>query len=388
MSNGLKFTVVGLMESTNLGDQLIYDCLKHELNKNGINCQSLDFSGKLPNHSKTTNRTANQKIKLLNVNKNGNYRCLISFLTWSRKKHLVIKNIWKDQLTHSDIIVIGGGQLITNGSLARLFWISRTASRLAKPVYIIGVGVDHNLSLVARLLLSQVIKIAKQITVRTENDRIYLSKLFPGIDCSVVPDPALLVSDIYPLQDQQKYGVGINLQNYQDLKGFFHMKNWTEIDVMRYFLQIGTLFADQGKDVFYYTNGEAEDIAFKNTFVSYCNSQHEKRFRFLNDPVNPSDLVTAIGTREVNVCCRMHSAITSYSYGVPFKIIPWNQKIVDQLDTLGNLEDTLATGDLMRDSNIKLAFGTDTAPRFGIHLSSFIANLRATITSQVIDDPK
>jgi polysaccharide pyruvyl transferase WcaK-like protein len=273
-------------------------------------------------------------------------------VAWSRKKHSNIRKSWRSKLSQSDVILIGGGQLITAGSLARLFWISYTAKQLGKPVYFVSVGIDSNLNIFSKFLLWKILNVSDGFTVRTSNDKTYLEKLFPRTSYTVISDPALITSRVYPLKDANRYGVGVNLQNPKDLRGCDHLQGWHEADLKKYFLQVGQKFLEQNQPVFFYTNGDNDDIQFKNAFMNYCHDSGEKRFTFIDDPQNGKELATTIGSRQLNICCRMHSAIISYSYNIPFKVIAWNPKILNQLNMLKISEQALITGDVERDTNV------------------------------------
>lgn len=323
-----KIVLVGLIYDENLGDQLIYDCCRHYVQK-WIDSQnlkmkivSLDLYGRSTSLMDNIIQAKVESIK---------YR-INSFSNW---EELALYNLRKkvqviDKNTVA-VIFVGGGLLKPHNQylMEPMLEVLERSSLFDIPVMFSSVGVEgfdeNDLSCVYLKKLLNYNNI-KYVTTRDDIETLRNSYIISdSIVTELVSDIATSVSRLYPKihkQSNNKIGLGVGRKGIFQDYGLIIDENTID----DFWIQIYSLLSEQGYQCEFFTNGYQGDYLKTIEIVNKI----EKRFGVLPsiapNPKNARQLVNIISNYQAVIATRLHSTIVAYSYDIPFLGLVWNQK--------------------------------------------------------------
>lgn len=178
----MNVVIINQFNSDNIGDKLIGQVLYDFFADKGVSISLAGFA-----------QTEFQEIK----NQDDKYEifewlknicpAIIKFLV--RYKKNIRQEVNRVDLKKADALVIGGGQLLKHGGLFPYCFYEwcKYAFDLKIPIYIYGVGVDHDLNIFDRMLYFNGLKKAKYISCRDLDSSRIISKLI-GQTVDTYPD--------------------------------------------------------------------------------------------------------------------------------------------------------------------------------------------------------
>ncbi len=252
-----------------------------------------------------------------------------------------LKNIFKgrkylkDRFEGADLILVGGGQLISDVDLnfpLKLYFVVKFAEELGIPVRFISVGVSSKWSKIGLYIMKRVLMspVVSDISVRDYLSLKNLNSFFGEISSVVLPDPALLCPFVYPVfhnSHNSRKKIGLGLASVSALNYSADLKNGEEDNTVYNVLELIQIFNSLGFDVELFTNGAYEDELYlddivvpflKNTSISFTRAPHM---------VTAFDLVNYIASLDLVIAYRLHANIIASSFGIPHYAVNWDRKV-------------------------------------------------------------
>jgi polysaccharide pyruvyl transferase WcaK-like protein len=326
-----RIVILGQAFSKNLGDQAIYEALKMIILERGdyhiekFPIKSLYF---LELKNKYTFKWYMQILALLC------FHMPLHFINVSR----VIKQ--------SDLVIIGGGQLIMDFSILApiQFYITCIIARIfKKPLFICAIGagpVRHKLS---KIIYRQSLLLASKLSVR-DTSSLQLFKEDLGIDINNVAltaDPVLAL----PLKEQKDNSikaqkvVGIstlaheypkhNVQNGDSTKHAKYIEDLCRL--------VDMLITKLKVRVVLIPTEAPYDVNVMNAIYDGVENKKDVEETY---PESVNDLIDIICTCDSLVGTRMHSMIIALSQHIPVVGLTWDKKINSLFDKIG-MQDSL-----------------------------------------------
>lgn len=335
----MKVAVVGEIYSANLGDNAIYECIRYLLQERGISCLPVDISGREGFEAIAGKAAGSEKVSLLRkvfrvlIRGNLHIRRLFNFALWIIKERRSLEIRWRRHFSSVDVILVGGGQLITDldfGFPPKLLLIKSLARQLGKPIAVFGCGVGE-WGFFAKIFYRKFFRGLKFVSVRDDFSREYLmaQSVFDG-EILVHPDPAFVISDLFPgCSDLKKCcAMGVNVHSAAAFRRFVpELQGITDDEFISFWINSISKFS-QKFDVYLFANGDTNDF-------EVAQKVHEGllgrgvRVDLLPRPRELSELVSQISRFEVVVCTRMHAGIIAYSLGSVVRAVSWDRKVDD-----------------------------------------------------------
>ncbi len=242
---------------------------------------------------------------------------------------------WAQQLADADVVVIGGGQLLCDVDLnfpLKLYLLSRCIQKNSM-VALVSVGVAGKWSRAGKYLISRFFERAAPqfISVRDESSRRNIVGVTGGAcsDVSIIPDPAILSSALYPGKGPaRRWDVGICVSDVESLhyNADIGTGSGTGSEPGRglaMFVELATRLRQSGQRVVLFTNGAEEDNI---AAVSVRDRLGVGTVDFIL-PKTPAELASIIADCHSMVGHRMHANIIAFSFGVPSVGIVWDNKV-------------------------------------------------------------
>ena len=237
-----------------------------------------------------------------------------------------LKEIDEDKIKKSNIVFFAGGGLIGNSYLDFYKYVKEILDLCTNfniPVYFSSIGINNmddgsneinnNLQ---KLLNSPCIK---KIAVRENKD--FFEKYSNKIKISEVCDPAVWVRYVYNIIPKYNDVVGINVVR----GGLFKDNNvdWKFKDEINYLISLKEMLEKENINYVFYTNGSfLDNVALRHIVKKY--DIDKNHYKLIN---TSKELVEMVSNFKFVCSIRMHSAIISYSFGIPSINIMWNEKI-------------------------------------------------------------
>ncbi len=321
-NNKKNIVLVGLIYDDNLGDQAIYKCclnnVREYINYSDVEIRALDLYGRKYGSS-------------------GFYSLL--WRACNRINKVLLRNRWDicgmvarecDKAFDANTaacIVTGGGlieykyQMIAEPLITAI----EKANGMDIPVMLSSVGVEgyddrdeRCQSLKAALNLPCV----KMITTRDDLDTLQKKYIYNrNISSYLVADVACSISDVYPKNKKRSRTIGCGVGRadlFQD-----YGNNSSECDIKNFWFDFFDKAILNGYDCAVFTNGAKSDQKFAKRIVHEYASE---KVRLMERPKKLHDLIGIINRCTAVVVTRLHASIISYSYGIPFVGLVWNDK--------------------------------------------------------------
>lgn len=323
--------IINRCKANNLGDQCIGHVLTNEIRKRGYQTENIEYLGEDSN-SKVVNVFIRvfKKLKLNKISLLFN----VMYAFYKRKK--------------PSLLVIGGGQLLLNNDnflYSLLFW--SLLSRIHNlPIVIFSVGTEkrNNYTFFDKIILKIVLKYSKKTYLRDFNT-VRIIKGITGVEYETVPDVVILMSK---RSDLEKFNVHntVFVQKYKNINNQLDCRPKNKEEYFEYiYKHIESEITH--KDVITYSSykDKATSIQFSEWISDNKNININVYF-----PENINDIISIINSSKKIFSTRMHPLIFSKVYGVQFRAIPLNKKIIE----MENFLNKHSLSDLIQQTENKL----------------------------------
>lgn len=258
--------------------------------------------------------------------------------------------IFKHMFTSRLVIFAGGTILHDSHPLNLLYFLSMTllARILRKKVVYIGVGVNNISTKFGKILTKIIGSLSDSIYLR---DRISADKISDlGIKKhNVGTDLAFLVE--YPIKKPRKEFLHfIKSNSSKKLFGFSVYGKYNQENHLKRYYNLDTeakILAGVGKSFIDEYNARLimipNELPADRTFLKqiYNNIKNKKEILFIEERLNPIELVNLLRTLDFNFNMRLHSVIFSIIAGTPFLNLEYAPKVTSLLKSYNLLETSI-----------------------------------------------
>lgn len=344
----LKCSVLAVPFSPNLGDGIIYECLRYGLQQVSpdLDVEPIDLAGRA-DYSKGAGAKEVWSRRLLS-RLPPMARGLVAAVVFGLLQRKKLFSYYQRKLHGADFVIVGGGQLFSEVALNFPIKLGIAADVLEKqqvPVGIYSVGVPDRMSATGQRLFGRLLSRLRVVyaSARDARSSTRLSALLPPSNCvHTVRDPAVLAGLVYPASKvpsgTRRPTIGINVISPLALElGGDHalVDRWgTEI-----YRQMAELLNAAGYGVEFFTNGSFDDENFlKELRLSFQQSPPAQNVYFHDRAQNPGGLAAVISSFDGIIAHRLHALIVGFSFGIPGIGFSRDAKVSAFFDSL-NLHD-------------------------------------------------
>lgn len=348
IKNSLRSVVVaGEVYSENLGDGIIFECIKHLLEKRGIEAVPIDLSGRsadrliyeLGGEERVGSLRRYARVAL------GRSRQLQrgwSAALWYGRDRSRLSEEWSRKIASADAVILGGGQLLTDlnfNFVPKIHKIGRIARTHQKPLAMFGCGAGAKWGLLAERMFGETLRNAKYLSVRDKASAAILARhASPETVVHVCPDPAFAVGTVFSgryAASGTPQTLGLGIQPAIHFRRFVpQLKNLSDARYRSFWVALVRGATLSGMRVVLLCNGErgdySEALAVKRALANQGIDVELK-----DRPVHPDQLVAQIGSLEALICTRLHAGIVAYGLGRHVIPISWDRKVGDVWDEVG-----------------------------------------------------
>jgi polysaccharide pyruvyl transferase WcaK-like protein len=252
-------------------------------------------------------------------------------------------------IRESDIILIGGGELVQDGlSLFphRLAAVARCARDAGRPYALIACGVEPDGGCEARRLVGEVLAGAALVTVRDAASRENLARWAPGRDwraVAVAPDPAATLNPPLPKAGERAGVVGVNVLAYANLQGKRGLCPTREAYMSWYIAAVESLRRASRARVRLYTNGLPLDQDFAEALAGRLADPHH--IELAPRPTSVEAYLQIVSGCSAILATRLHAAIAAMVCGVGAVGVRWSSKIESFYREIGRADLLVAMDD-------------------------------------------
>jgi len=237
------------------------------------------------------------------------------------------------KVKESDLVVIGGGNLIMDVSGVKAnwalhhFWLSLLSRFFHKKYYYCCVGAAPLQTSVARFLYRRALCNARKISARDSFSAQYIRELIGREDVWEMFDPALLISSLYPIaknkRRSKKRSIGIcPVQLYP----FISPDPVIQQRYVKLHTRLIDTFIHNGHEVFLFLNDSGYDAAVFREIKQNISSS-TSGFHAIETFSDYAEYLPFIASLDFLVTSRLHSAIIAVSYSIPTIGYGWQPKM-------------------------------------------------------------
>lgn len=330
--------LVGEWASSNLGDQILCNCVEYLLKENFHNIKINRFD-----ISNGFGLDIVKKIKWLP------YRIFYKFFSTEEKRNRCyrrLKAIWikKDlelNKTKTDLIVFCGGQMFMDYFALQIESVVEYSKEKNIPIFWNACGAGKCNENSIRILKKCLLNTPKGYLTIRDNKKFFSDIL--KSDPILIPDPALFSSifksDIIKRSDSL-IGIGIMDPTYFNE---YHIDKDSLtlflVDLIKYLIKIGY-------KIELFTNGSSSDETYLQEIFNRIDN---KELSVASCPQNGTDLINIISSYYKIISFRLHSHIVSYSCQIPSFGIIWDNKVKDFFIMTGNETNLCSLDDLKKE---------------------------------------
>jgi len=324
-----KVVIAGETWSSNLGDGVIAESLQFLFKKllPDLQIDFLDISGRnsiAPDSPKRTSSIMRfaQKVKPLYIPR--------VFLKWYILKSQHTPE-WSAQISESDAVVIGGGQLLMDNFLdfpLKVTTIAQLSYSLGGNVHFLSCGVGSKWSRIASHLFHSALIPATSVTTRDTLSQERLGLFVPDLGVSLSADPALWTSDVYRQRQvitDNRVGLGIM---YMKMLNHQSSVRLSEDELVAFWLDIIKRLHQDGIDFQLFTNGSLQDYSFASHIVRSAQKSLAISCDLAARPQKPYELAQLISRYRAIIASRLHAHIIATSYHIPSIALLWDDKVL------------------------------------------------------------
>lgn len=334
----LKIVIAGEVYSDNLGDGVIYHCLESEIKLYGLSVIPLDLSNQ-KNYATEFTKRDNKNTKLLSfkkivteiVKKTPRLLEICMVAKWYLKDRALSKKSWEKIVENGDVVVIGGGQLLSDTAMYfpfRLLLLRQIIKNKNKKYALMGCGLSRSQNLLSKKIYKKLLNDATFVGVRDSKSAEWAHRI---ANCNdkffVYPDLAFLSGKFYhqKLINRKEKILLINIQEISNFqKNVKSLKFMRDLDYITFWRDIITYASNDGYDIKVVGNGSRADCYYIEQILSGLTIDN---IECNTNPFTPNMLVESISEGSIIISSRMHAGIIAYAMGL--KIIPilWDEKI-------------------------------------------------------------
>jgi len=325
----MKILLIGEIYSNNLGDQLVYETTRYQLEQIYPNAsfEILDIMGRNKPVMKPQNINHNEpevshfkEYVRNNLGKNMFMNHVLSIRSARCLKSYYEKTI---QSSKFDLAVFTGGQLVSDMFVEYIYFICKILSMKSIPYVFnaVGLGVINKISIQRYKKIFSASSM-KAITCRSNADDF--NRIFFDSDEIAVEtfDTAVSVRELYNRNTYPSNEiVGLGIMYTTRIPRVELLRFWTEL--------IERLECDKINWKIF-TTGCTQDYYLALDVLNSLQMHEKQKDKLLFDiPTSSKELVENIQEFSMIVSFRLHSHIIAYSYSIPSVAIYWDNKLVD-----------------------------------------------------------
>ncbi|MGI8170478.1 polysaccharide pyruvyl transferase family protein [Enterococcus lactis] len=325
----MKALLISYFDSTNIGDQLIYNTIEKELMSDiTVIKYCYDFTKAeniiLPKMYKK--RTIFQKIYGLFFKKSHFFQMIVAFFKRRKIDEKKINDFIKE-LKQVDIVVLGGGNAIFDLSAYTAGFeafdkIVSLAKEEQKKIFAVGIGIGPFITNKQQFNAIKTLQKCDIITFRDYKSYQYV------VGTAVESSAYLLADPVFSLEERTKkrytdtkYNVGFCIIDY-------YITGATKKEVDKYlndtlYLIRKLLLMDDEIEITLFSS-ELNDYEYVIKLKKMLKFENRVRLAYISTPDNLLDLYQ---TLDVVVGTRMHSMIIAVSQSIPIIGFSWQQKV-------------------------------------------------------------
>lgn len=327
-----RIAIFGLPFSPNLGDALIAECLRREI--------QAQFPDTIVTNFDLLGRTSQPKRLWL---RRWILRALL-LLPSAIRPWVVYAVLWlqtpsrtMEFLRNIDFAIIGGGQLLRDNSLfvpLLLHHLTRRLQHYKKPYAIFSCGVSPGWSRKATQLFHEALTnpYNRLTAIRDPHSLDLLSRLLPQIPATLAPDPAFLCSSESRIPNPDSRSIGLGLISPHILQ--YYGDHWTRSELHRFeshCVNLALTLAREDYDVTLFTDGSPEDHAFAERVYCVVRNRADatdlQRIHLAARCTITRDLIALISRMDALIAYRMHAHIVAFAHSIPSVILGWDSKL-------------------------------------------------------------
>lgn len=336
----MKVIICTARYSDNLGDGVISDSVAYLVNggKSSIEVFHLDISGRLGyDESVSCEKPLSKKLFHLSP---GFFRPFITLFGWFFIfKKRIIREIQRIKFSEADLLIFGGGQLVSDIGLnfpLKISFICRIAQKSSLSYGFNAVGVAKDFSFLAKRLFKNVFDSdsCRFISVRDQGSLNNLGLLTSRTDVGFTVDSGLWAPEAYGLPLLEKESlckpltIGIGVSDPAELASHVVNGHQNTFDYLSFWSELIQHVLSAGYQPVVFTNGSRDDYNFLIKLKAFLQSQDLlDKVQFTERFVYPKQLVTFISSLDGVLSHRLHANIIAHSFLIPAVALAWDQKV-------------------------------------------------------------
>ncbi|PWJ22183.1 polysaccharide pyruvyl transferase family protein [Jannaschia seohaensis] len=342
----LRVTQFGLCFSPNLGDGVIAECLAHGLRSRhpGVEVTHIDLSGR-EGFGHVTVRGRRLLIAILDRLPRAVRQPLAE-----RKLQSMVDRVaaqWH-AAARADLVVIGGGQVLSDANLNFPVKVGRAARMIAEagtPLALYAVGASRNWTPRGRDWFRELLACDLRLVGPRDiaSAEAWTAQAGGGPAPEVIADPGLLAADCYGPVAAKVGVVGLCVTDFGLLEHHADGAVAGAGSGVRFYEAVARALIASGRNVRLFTNGAAEDRAARVRVVAAL-ADVADRLELPPDAERPAELVAQIAGCEAVVAHRLHACIVAYSYGRAVIGLGWDRKLQSFFEMTGRPDGFIAEG--------------------------------------------
>ena len=339
ISSSFRIAVFAEVYSENLGDGVIFECMKEIFAPYGVHLVACDISGRAGWSSDATapqgKRGTPRRLASWLLRRSQFMRRLLNGVMWRLRIRKSRTRAWEQEIRVVDAIIIGGGQLLTDldyGFPPALLSILSLAKKHKKPIAIFGCGAG-NLGFRARRAYRKVLNYASYVSVRDAFSRTTLESIRPasGARIDIHPDPVFVLNGLCSRGTSSEIGgdrrLGFNVQPPSHFRRFApELAELSDHEYVDFWSRMAARALTQSDRLLLICNGDREDYRYAHYLA--------KKLRLSGlsvdvapRPTLPLEVINQYRNLSRLVCTRMHAGIIAASVGVEVAPIVWDKKV-------------------------------------------------------------
>lgn len=340
----MKIALANVKYSPNLGDGLIAECFEWALRDclPGTDIVSVDLAGRrgfAPGGGTGRGRALALLAGLPQPLRQLAITTALRFLVGTK-----YKPAWRSELSGSDLVILGGGQLLADADLnfpIKIRALAGLCGDLGSPSAVFGVGVSKKWGAEGARLFRAAMRdlqpayIAVRDEASVENWRAH----FEGLnlpEAQLCRDPGLLAGMVYPATNRPsrprpRVGLGIVHPHTLNLHG--HGAPLSNARAIEVWTALARELMSAGFDVSLFTNGPPDDESFAAQISGVLGASD--RLTHLPRPHTPAELVVNIGACDAIVAHRLHANIAAFALKRAHVGIGWDAKLPSFMASVG-----------------------------------------------------
>lgn len=334
----MAMVIVGEFDSDNVGDQLIGEGHAATFSAHGSAVRILALEP-ARNHAGERARQPGRldparRLHRLFYQRSAMYRHIVESANHVRRRRAYRLHA-ETTLSGADGLIIGGGQLLSDGTLRmlhRLDHLTEVAQRRGIPVVAFGTGMSPGRTFLSRYLLRRVLgRLSERNYFRDKASMTAARAACPAIRLSAEPTPDCAIAGIVPrkLLDVDAEVVGIAPMSPMILARLGvpldKIDDWW-LDIIRHIVREG------GKPALFCT-GVSVDMQYAAALQSKL-AESGLKIELLPRPMCSEDLLNALRQMKRLLAQRLHASISFYSLGGIPASASWDSKVGEFYDSI------------------------------------------------------